>query len=265
LKSYQLEHILNNKKLGSSELVNLLNDYFLSIKNKKPEISKTIKQVKIKLGHFEAINNYLKELNSILGKKDKTEFINFLSDHASQEIKKFEIIFDKIYPHLKKIKSIITLSRSGTVLEILKHWHQKNKKIEVVICESRPKLEGRLLAEELAEIGIKTLLISDAMMSLYVSKVDAAIIGADSVLKNGDVINKVGSKSLALLCKEYKKSFFVVTTQEKFSNGNTFHHKIENPKEICDKKKKNLSVKNIYFEEIEQKYITKIITDRSRN
>ncbi|MCW9066792.1 MAG: hypothetical protein OQJ78_10910 [Ignavibacteriaceae bacterium] len=256
---------MNNKKLGSSELVNLLNSYFLSIKNKKLEISKIIKLVKIKLGHFEAVNNYLNELNSILGKKDKSEFINFLSEHANQEIKKFEIIFDKIYPHLKKIKSIITLSRSGTVLEILKHWHQKNKKIEVVICESRPKFEGRLLAEEIAKIGIKTLLISDAMMSLYVSKVDAAIIGADSVLKNGNVINKVGSKSLALLCKEYKKSFFVVTMREKFSNGNTFYNRNENPKEIFDKKMKNLSVKNIYFEEIEQKFITKIITDRSRN
>ena len=176
-----------------------------------------------------------------------------------------EFIFNKIYPHLKNIKSIITLSRSGTVLEILKLWHKKHKQFEVVICESRPKFEGRLLAEELAEIGIKTLLISDAMMSLFVFKVDAAIIGADSVLKNGNVINKVGSKSLALLCKEYKKPFFVVTTQQKFSNRNIFHHKNENPKEIFDKKMKNLSVKNIYFEEIEKKFITKIITDRSKN
>jgi len=121
------------------------------------------------------------------------------------------------------------------------------------------------MAEELAEIGIKSLLISDAMMSLYVSKVDASFIGADSVLKNGNVINKVGSKSLALLCKEYKKPFFVVTTQKKFSNGNIFHHKNENPKEIFGREKKNLSVKNIYFEEIEKKFITKIITDRSKN
>lgn len=265
MKSYQLEHILNNKQLGSSELVNLLNDYFLSIKSKKTEITKAIKQAKTKLGYFEAINNYLHELNSILGKKDNSELINFLSEHSNQEIKKIGFIFNKIYPHLKNIKSIITLSRSGTVLEILKRWHKKHKQFEVVICESRPKFEGRLLAEELAEIGIKTLLISDAMMSLFVFKVDAAIIGADSVLKNRNVINKVGSRSLALLCKEYKKPFFVVTTQQKFSIRNIFHHKNENPKEIFDNKMKNLSVKNIYFEEIEKKFITKIITDRSKN
>ncbi len=139
MKSYQLEHILNNKQLGSSELVNLLNDYFLSIKSKKTEITKAIKQAKTKLGYFEAINNYLNKLNSILGKKDKTELINFLSEHTNQEIKKIEIIFNKIYPHLKNIKSIITLSRSGTVLEILKHWHKKNKQFEVVDLRIKTK------------------------------------------------------------------------------------------------------------------------------
>ncbi|MFI5236664.1 MAG: hypothetical protein ACHQLA_01845 [Ignavibacteriales bacterium] len=259
--SHQLEYILNNKQLGSSELVNLLNDYFLSIKNNNSEIGKMLKLAKTKLGHFEAVNNYLNKLNSVLAKKDKTQLINFLSEYTNQEINKFEIIFNKIYPHLKKIKSIITLSRSGTVLEILKHLHQKNTQFEVVICESRPKLEGRLLAEELSGIGIKSLLISDAMMSLYVSKINVAIIGADIVMKNGNVINKVGSNSMALLSREYKNPFFVVTTKTKFTNRNSFYPKNENPKELFNKKKKNLSVKNIYFEEIEKKLITKIFTD----
>ncbi len=159
------------------------------------------------------------------------------------------------------MKRVITLSRSGTVLEILKLWHQKNKKLKVVVCESRPKFEGRLMAKELADNGINVELITDAMMGLYVPKVDAAIIGADTVLKNGNVVNKVGSKSLALLCKEYKKPFYVVTSKSKLSKKKIFKPKKENPQEIWDKKVKNLSISNIYFEEIEKKLITKIFTD----
>lgn len=261
MKSQHLNEILNNKKLGSSELVNLLNDYFLTIKNKMPEISEGIKQAKTKLGHFEVANNYLNELNSILGKKDKAKLINFLSEHSNQEITKVGFIFNKIYPHLNNLESVITLSRSGTVLEILKLWHQKNKRIKVVVCESRPMLEGRLMSVELADNGIKVELITDAMMGIYVNGVDATIIGADTVLKNGNVVNKTGSNALAVLCNESKKPFFVVTTKSKISKKKTFQLKKQSPNEVWDKKIKNLSVSNSYFEEIEKKLITKIFTD----
>ena len=83
------------------------------------------------------------------------------------------------------------------------------------------------MAEELAASGIKTLLITDAMMNQYVSQVDAAIIGADLISKNGNVVNKVGSKSLALLCREYNKPFFVVSTKNKLSKRSRFVQKNE--------------------------------------
>jgi translation initiation factor eIF-2B subunit delta len=99
------------------------------------------------------------------------------------------------------------------------------------------------------------------MMGLYISEIDAAIIGADAVLRNGNVINKVGSKTLALLCKDYKKPFYVVTSNSKFSKKKIFQPMKEEPQEIWKKKAKNLSISNIYFEEIEKKLITKIFTD----
>ncbi|MCW8803963.1 MAG: hypothetical protein OQK57_06155, partial [Ignavibacteriaceae bacterium] len=108
---------------------------------------------------------------------------------------------------------------------------------------------------------IDTELITDAMMGLYVSQVEAAIIGADMIFKNGNVANKVGGKALALLCKEHKIPFFVVTTRSKFSNKNNFKPKKENPVEIWDKKIKHLSISNTYFEEVDKKLITRIFTD----
>jgi translation initiation factor eIF-2B subunit delta len=259
MKKKKLDQILNNNTLGSSELVQLLNNYFLSIHGNKSEISRAIRLAKIKLGHFEAVSSYLKDLSSEL--KTGHGLLNFLRSHSSQQKEQVEIIFKKISPRLKKLNRIITLSRSGTVLEILKLWHKTDSKIKVVACESRPKLEGRLMAESLVRNGIKTELITDAMMSLFFPQVDAAIIGADLVLKNGNVVNKVGSKSLALLCEEYRKPLYVITTKSKFSKEEIFQSKKENPQEIWEKQLKNLAISNIYFEEIEKKLITKIFTD----
>ena len=99
------------------------------------------------------------------------------------------------------------------------------------------------------------------MMSLFVPKSDAAVIGTDSVLKNKNVINKVGSKALALFCKEHKKPFYVVTTRSKYSNKKNFIPKKEDPDEVWTNRNKRLTISNIYFEEIEKKLITKTITE----
>ncbi|MBE0572261.1 MAG: hypothetical protein IH618_12020 [Ignavibacteriaceae bacterium] len=259
MKSHQLDRILNNKTLGSSELVKILNNYFLSIRKNKSEILRSIRLVKARLGHLEEINSYIRQVQSEL--KSEPGLLYFLRSHSFQQKAKVDIIFKKIYSHLKTLNSVITLSRSGTILGILKSWHQKNKNIRVVVCESRPNLEGRLMAESLTREGIKTELITDAMLGLFISKVDAAIIGADVVLNNGNIVNKVGSKALSLLCREYKKPLFVVTAKSKLSKNKSFKQKKENPKEVWDKNVKNLSVSNIYFEEIEKKFVTKIFTE----
>ncbi|MCW8804622.1 MAG: translation initiation factor eIF-2B, partial [Ignavibacteriaceae bacterium] len=129
-------------------MVELLNEYFLSIHKNNTKISRGVQLAKTNLGHFEDVNSYLKKLQSVT--KTADGLLNFLHSYSIKHKDKIEIIFKNIFPHLKKINSVITLSRSGTVLDISKQWYQKNNKIRVVVCESRPKLEGRLMAESLA-------------------------------------------------------------------------------------------------------------------
>ncbi len=259
--SKQLNSILNNKRFGSSELVNQLNDLFESYSSETKVIKSSFPVIKKHLGHFTAVNDYMNSLENLISKNDKDKLSGFFEHFRKNEEDKYETIFKKLYKQSYTANRIITLSRSGTLLNILKLWHKKNKKMKVVICESRPKFEGRFLAEELIENKIKVELITDAMMSLIVPEIDAAVIGADSVLKNGNVINKAGSKALALLCKVHKKPFFVVTTETKLSNKKTFNTRQENASEVWQKQNKFLKVRNIYFEEIEKKLITKIITN----
>ena len=256
-----LEKILINKTRGSSEIVGLLNKHFLINRYKHNELKRIIKIAKEKLGHFETVNSYLGELSANLKSGNEEELKYFLVHFEQEESKKYNRLFDKIYPEIKNFDKILTLSRSSTVIKVLKLFHKRNKSLSVTVCESRPKLEGRLTAEELAKSGVKVLLITDAMMNLLIPKVDAAIIGADIILRNENIVNKVGSKSLAILCRGSKKPCYVVSTKSKKSNRSTFKQKFESPNEILGRKIKNLTTQNIYFELIEKKYLTRIFTD----
>ena len=99
------------------------------------------------------------------------------------------------------------------------------------------------------------------MISLYIPKVDAVITGADAVLKNGDVINKTGSTATAIVCRHFKKPFYVLTAKDKLSTKDLYYPKLQNGKEVWKVNRRNLVVSNIYFEEVPHKLITKIVTN----
>jgi translation initiation factor eIF-2B subunit delta len=257
----KLNKILTDNTSGSSEIVNKINIFFRGNVNHVELIEESVPILKSNLSHFTAVNTYLKRIKKNI-KSDNQQMMNdFLTSFSDGEKNKLKIIFDKLYKNTKQFNTIITISKSGTLKEILKLWKQKNKNLKVVVCESRPANEGKLFAKELLKFGIKVELISDAMTALYVPQVDAALIGADEILKNNNVINKVGSKALALLCKENKKPFYVVTAKSKFSRRTKFSAKKTDPSKLWNYKSEGLTVSNIYFEEIEKKLITEIITD----
>jgi len=103
---------------------------------------------------------------------------------------------------------IITLSFSSAVAAAL--LRAAPKKIEVVIAESRPKNEGRVLARTLQQHGVISTLIVDAAMGLHVPECDVVLLGADAVTPEF-FINKIGSLSLCLLAREYGVPVYVVT------------------------------------------------------
>jgi translation initiation factor 2B subunit (eIF-2B alpha/beta/delta family) len=76
-------------------------------------------------------------------------------------------------------------------------------KLKNDVAESRPKNEGRILAKRLIKKGIPVEYITDFSAATYIPRIDAAIIGADKILANGNIVNKMGSKTLAVLCRYY--------------------------------------------------------------
>lgn len=100
----------------------------------------------------------------------------------------------------------------GTALGIIKKANEQGKEIQVMATETRPLLQGaRLTAWELIQENIPVTLITDSMAGYFINqgKVDCIIIGADRIAANGDVVNKIGSYTLAVLAKENRLPFYV--------------------------------------------------------
>lgn len=100
----------------------------------------------------------------------------------------------------------------GTALGVIRAAHEQGKKIEVFACETRPFLQGaRLTAWELKESGIPVTVITDSMAASAMRRKNIAVVitGADCICANGDVANKIGTYSLAVLAREHRIPFYV--------------------------------------------------------
>jgi len=101
----------------------------------------------------------------------------------------------------------------GTALGVVYAAARQGKKVEVYVDETRPLLQGaRLNTWELKEHGIGATLICDgaAGWTLATRRIDAVLVGADRIARNGDVANKIGTYSLAVLAHRHGVPFYVV-------------------------------------------------------
>jgi methylthioribose-1-phosphate isomerase len=100
----------------------------------------------------------------------------------------------------------------GTALGVIRSAVAMGKRIEVIADETRPFLQGaRLTAWEMVQEGIPTTLISDGMAGHLMATgcIDAIIVGADRVARNGDVANKIGTYMVAVLARRHAIPFYV--------------------------------------------------------
>ncbi len=107
----------------------------------------------------------------------------------------------------------------GTALAVIYTARDQGKKIRVFADETRPVLQGaRLTMWELMQEGIDATLITDnTAASLFgAGKIDAVIVGADRIARNGDVANKIGTYNLAVLAAHHNVPFYVAAPQSTF-------------------------------------------------
>ncbi len=100
----------------------------------------------------------------------------------------------------------------GTALGVIRAAVERGKQVAVFADETRPVLQGaRLTAWELLRDGIETTVITDSMAGplLRDGRIDLVVVGADRVAANGDVANKIGTYTVAVLAREHDVPFYV--------------------------------------------------------
>jgi len=100
----------------------------------------------------------------------------------------------------------------GTAIGVIRAAVEAGKRLHVWVDETRPLLQGaRLTAWELARLGIPATLLTDNMAGSFMRRgqVDAVIVGADRIARNGDVANKIGTYGVAVLARAHRIPFYV--------------------------------------------------------
>src|ERR1700685_3896106 len=161
----------------------------------------------------------------------------------------------------------------GTALGVIRAAVEQGKKIHVYADETRPFLQGsRLTAWELMKDGIPTTVISDNMAGSMMKqgKIDAIVVGADRIAANGDVANKIGTYTVAILAKEHGIPFYVAapTSTIDFAcpDGSQIPIEQRNAREVTHMAGKQMvpdgvSIENPAFDVTPAKYVAAIITE----
>jgi methylthioribose-1-phosphate isomerase len=162
----------------------------------------------------------------------------------------------------------------GTALGVIRAAVAQGKKIHVYADETRPFLQGsRLTAWELMKDGIPTTVISDNMAGAMMQqgKIAAIVVGADRIAANGDVANKIGTYTVAILAKEHGIPFYVAapisTVDLATPDGSKIPIEQRNPREVTHIAGKQMApdgvqVENPAFDVTPAKYVSAIITER---
>jgi len=107
----------------------------------------------------------------------------------------------------------------GTALGVIRIAHEHGRKVQVLVDETRPRLQGgRLTAWELKQLGIPFRVIADSASGYYMrtEKVDLCVVGADRIAANGDVANKIGTYNLAIAARYHNVPFYCVAPLSTF-------------------------------------------------
>lgn len=215
---------------------------------------------------FNLVNSILYSVEELLPTLALDELVEFSKERAEEfnynSLNSIQLIAQHGEKLVENGSKVMTFSASGSILAILKKAKEVGKYFEVIVGESRPMQEGRLLARFLGNAGIPVTLIADAAMGAFVPKADLLLVGADSISET-TFVNKVGTLYLCLLSREYNVPLYAACERSKFISSAWLPSSFAsgNPKEILDHELLNVKVENPYFEKIPLLFCQQVITN----
>ena len=167
---------------------------------------------------------------------------------------------------------VMTCSMSGTVLDVLLALREQIE--HVLVLEGRPRYEGRETARLLSQQGVVVTLITDAQADIFLPRCQSVVVGADSILINGDVLNKAGTALLAWAAHGRNIPFYVLCETLKISPHRWVDHdparqaanfsllEEKEATEVWEPDVAGIGVRNFYFDRTPYRLVTHILTER---
>lgn len=203
---------------------------------------------------------------------NQSKQVSNLRAHISKKIDEYEtncrnasqIISHETQCLLADNTTILTHSYSGTVANAIVGSRGKN--VHIIVTESRPLNEGVKTANRLSEKYDVTL-ITDAQAGHFIGQADIVLIGADTVLSDGTVVNKAGTHLIALAAERQNVPVYALCQTDKFlplahDNESPIELEEKDGSEVISERVQNVNVRNIYFDFTPADLIRGIVTER---
>jgi len=162
---------------------------------------------------------------------------------------------------------VMTHCHSSLVTAIFLEAKKQGKEFKVINTETQPRLQGRKTAKKLLKAGVEVIHVVDSAMRWAVRhyQVDLILIGADSITSEGTIINKIGSRLLALVAHEEHVPFYVASPLLKYNPETNLGIleiiEMRDPKEIWQDPPEGIEILNPAFETVSRRYIDGLITE----
>lgn len=193
---------------------------------------------------------------------------------AQQLLAEYDTAIEQIALHARPLLqgNVMTCSISGTVLGVLVANRQQIE--QVIVLEGRPRYEGREMARALSQEGLAVTLITDAQADIFLPQCQSVVVGADSILINGDVLNKAGTALLAWAARGHNLPFYVLCETLKISPRRWADHnaarRAENlamleekeAEEVLEEPISGIVVHNFYFDRTPYRLVSGIVTEQ---
>eukprot|EP00002_Diphylleia_rotans_P020058 TRINITY_DN3886_c0_g2_i1.p1 TRINITY_DN3886_c0_g2~~TRINITY_DN3886_c0_g2_i1.p1 ORF type:complete len:319 (+),score=75.64 TRINITY_DN3886_c0_g2_i1:56-1012(+) len=112
---------------------------------------------------------------------------------------------------------LLTHGFSRTVNAVLVQAIENGKRFKVIVTESRPNSEGQKTADVMKGLGVPVTVILDSAVGFYMSEVDMVLVGAECLVENGGIVNKIGTYQMAIVAQSLKKPLYVAAESYKFA------------------------------------------------
>ena len=202
----------------------------------------------------------------IIKSGNKEEVLTLAVEKVEQMIEEIEENAQKIASIGSKIiassNKVMTISNSTLVRKIFMTIAAQHRRFDVYNLISHPPGEGKTFAEFLAKNDIKSTIIADSQVGVFLPRMNLVLIGADRLYKDG-FINKAGTLPLCLAAKHHNIPVYLAVETGKilFESERAIKITPQNPDEVYKSDNKKLSVENVYYEKTPLELVHKIICE----